>query len=677
MAISDSDFFLVANGTTNYKTTADSLATYINSHSTAGGGGGGFDPTMCPFGITQVPQITTNAQAGNTVAVSQAPQGTKVSTPSYQWYRKPWILNQSTIKLPTSDNKNVVYLLEAPDTPVVYACLYHRAGGGSTFADNARWTVYQSTNQGLTWSRTPGIGENENGQIEGAAIGKNGILLLATQQAYKFGGNDAENRAELVRVQNGFKQTVKTSNAFQGCGYIPSADQFYYPAGSKIYYSSNATNWASSFDVPGQIAKKIIYFPAAGKYICIGSGGYVSYSDSLTFGWSTATSVSPYNFEDAHVSGDKCVAVGAAGLIAWTNNGINWNVVAKKDSYNMGAITADNGYFIATKANSGLAMSHDGVTWVHQNIGGGTRGIQHLSFGLILGKYDSTIAFCQQSTNSSTSKFQAISGATSSAYTLTAADVGSKVFVRATMEGVTSDSNDTNRVISSNGTRSIASDDIQTFKVTVEDIGGGVESYFIDGVQAPAMGLTPDYIYVFDLSDPSNLGKTFEIFSDVNKTNPINDDELDDAGDETEILPIPLQDQYVGRSVANPGEGGAFFSIRIPSEAKEWIETFRTIFYEAVEADGLGGSITLLPGSAGTIASLELLTAGNGYTDGTYGLTPGDATVTVTVTPDGNVDTIVVDDPGTGDFPYSIGDTYIIEGGNNDATVEVLTVNPY
>lgn len=71
MAVSDSDWFLVASGTTNYKVSAADMAEYVNINSPTAGGGGGSSP--CPTGITQVPAITTNAKEGSVVAISTPP----------------------------------------------------------------------------------------------------------------------------------------------------------------------------------------------------------------------------------------------------------------------------------------------------------------------------------------------------------------------------------------------------------------------------------------------------------------------------------------------------------------------------------------------------------------------------------------------------------------------------
>src|SRR3990167_5369205 len=97
-----------------------------------------------------------------------------------------------------------------------------------------------------------------------------------------------------------------------------------------------------------------------------------------------------------------------------------------------------------------------------------------------------------------------------------------------------------------------------------------------------------------------------------------------------------------------------------------------------LSADGLditGSDAGITLSNAGVPATLDTLVGGTGYTVGTKATTGGTGTgLTVTITEAGGIiQTAVIANAGTG---YTTGDTVNIVGGNDDATINVATIEP-
>jgi hypothetical protein len=104
-----------------------------------------------------------------------------------------------------------------------------------------------------------------------------------------------------------------------------------------------------------------------------------------------------------------------------------------------------------------------------------------------------------------------------------------------------------------------------TYTVTVVDIDGLVNKYYIDGVETPSLTFIQGNTYIFDQSDSSNGTHPLRFYTDSSKTN------IYSTGVETS---------------GTPGSAGAYTKITVSDS------TPLTLSYQCSAHDNMGGTIT-------------------------------------------------------------------------------------
>jgi hypothetical protein len=102
------------------------------------------------------------------------------------------------------------------------------------------------------------------------------------------------------------------------------------------------------------------------KFIAAGAGGKMAYSsDGITWNSVSDSTFGSSTINAVTFGNNKFAAVGAGGKIAYSSDGITWNPVSDSTfgSSAINAVTFGGGKFVAVGASGKTAYSSDGITW--------------------------------------------------------------------------------------------------------------------------------------------------------------------------------------------------------------------------------------------------------------------------------------------------------------------------
>lgn len=211
----------------------------------------------------------------------------------------------------------------------------------------------------------------------GTALGTgrlNSISVLATTSVIVGAGGtifSGANGSVAVAQTNPSAPADLNAVAYGGLGFAAVG------AAGTVVFSTDGTTWTSK--TSGTVADLYgVATPGTGSFVAVGAAGtIISSIDGTT--WTTATSGTTQPLYAATFGNARYVAVGAGGAIVTSTDGTTWQTVASNTSSDLRAValgtfltttgtgttatSTTTSIFVALGAAGTLVTSSDGVTW--------------------------------------------------------------------------------------------------------------------------------------------------------------------------------------------------------------------------------------------------------------------------------------------------------------------------
>ncbi len=164
------------------------------------------------------------------------------------------------------------------------------------------------------------------------------------------------------------------ATAFSGAGFLAVGN-----AGTTIFSTDGATWLARTSSTVADLYG--IASPGTGAFVTVGAGGSTNFSADGTT-WTATTSATTRNLYAAVHGGGRYVAVGAQGTVITSTDGVAWQAVTVNTTNDLrgvslgvistttgtgtAAVTTTSNRFVAVGAAGTLLTSSDGLTWTLQ-----------------------------------------------------------------------------------------------------------------------------------------------------------------------------------------------------------------------------------------------------------------------------------------------------------------------
>ena len=241
------------------------------------------------------------------------------------------------------------------------------AFGAQFSAVGANGVIFSSANGGITWtSISPVVASNLNALIYSGgyvAAGAAGVVLTSSD-------------GQTWNIQNSGTTNSLSALASNGATTVVAVG-----GNGTIINGVNAVTWTASTSGTTQNLNGVTY--GNGVFVAVGAAGVLlSSADGIT--WTPVTSGTPLDLNGiVFVSAaslalngitssiGEFVAVGAAGTIVTSPDGVTWTPQAKIGTNNLTAVTFGT-QFVAVGSGGVIFSSLDGVTWTPVTSGTGS-----------------------------------------------------------------------------------------------------------------------------------------------------------------------------------------------------------------------------------------------------------------------------------------------------------------
>ncbi len=133
--------------------------------------------------------------------------------------------------------------------------------------------------------------------------------------------------------------------------------------------AKNAITWKAQTPPPNftQNLNGIAFNSSGPKFVAVGdAGAVVTSTDGVTWTAGTISTMPTPKLNSIAFSGSTFVAVGDGGAIYSSGDGATWNLRTAPDAGTLNAVAFLSGQFITVGANGFIATSPDGATWTPQ-----------------------------------------------------------------------------------------------------------------------------------------------------------------------------------------------------------------------------------------------------------------------------------------------------------------------
>ena len=199
------------------------------------------------------------------------------------------------------------------------------------------------------------------------AVGDAATIFTAPHSYPSTGGVTAWSQVSSLPIGAG---TNLTSVVYDGSEFVALGDD------GSITLSGDLVNWVSRTAISGAPTMNALAYASGPIYVAVGAGGaiYRNTTGGLTGAW---TAVSPVTGQDlygvSYVNG-MFIAVGAAGTLLTSPDGLSWKVQPAKTSSSLRHVaygvpsSTGVGTYVAVGDAGAIVSSTDAVTWTAQAI---------------------------------------------------------------------------------------------------------------------------------------------------------------------------------------------------------------------------------------------------------------------------------------------------------------------
>ena len=384
--------------------------------------------------------VMLNGCGGKSSSADAAPDFTAVAGDGFvtlTWTAQPgvdyWLFYAKGTTVTTSNwlslggtaiiNASSPYTINGLNNGTVYSFTMNARKNGGPGGAGAPTKVATPRFAGITWTAGTPLGTGKLNGVSAAsttnvAVGTGGAIFASISGA-----------APAARV-NPSAPADLNATAFGGAGFLAVGN-----AGTTISSTDGAT-WVtrSSSTVADLYA---IASPGTGAFVTVGAGGSTNYSADGTT-WIATTSATTKNLYGAVYGSGRYVAVGAQGTVITSTDGTTWQAVAVNTTNDLrsvalgvintttgtgtAAVVMTSNLFVAVGAAGTLLTSSDGLTWTLRapisanNMAGIAFGGQYVAVGNAGSIYTSADGITWQVRTSGTANDLAAIARTSSGY---------------------------------------------------------------------------------------------------------------------------------------------------------------------------------------------------------------------------------------------------------------------
>ena len=300
----------------------------------------------------------------------------------------PNVIETPSITAPTGTNNNPAAF--SPAGLTVTGSSYNITSGSPGVHNNSDWEVFGGLTNGVKNPETGGIVSTSNltanwtQQTSGVSTTETFFASAYGNNLYLVGGSNdflltSPDGVTWTQQSSQFSTTTIQGLAFGNNLYVAVGQ------GGRLATSTNGTTWVLQTNIGGfglDFISAASYSAANSLWIIAGALGKMATSPNALGSWTARTSGFGANdIRGVYCGPNLCVAVGDAGTLTTSSNGISWT----PQTSSFGASTIYTVYYannlwVAAGQSGKLATSPDGVNWTQQTLGFGTTTVYGVTY---------------------------------------------------------------------------------------------------------------------------------------------------------------------------------------------------------------------------------------------------------------------------------------------------------